>query len=101
MTSGPSTVRPSLELEPDRVDFRLVRGPVPHVVESFLLTDSEERTVLHWQGELGTDLCAFGRWWGHRVALAWERAVEASLESIANEAERRARIQPPPSLGAD
>ena len=45
---------------PHRIDFRLVRGPVPHVVESFLLTPREEGTVLRWQGELGTDLWALG-----------------------------------------
>jgi len=54
------------------------------VVESFLLTPSEEGTVLRWQGELGADLWALGRWWGHRVALAWEHAVDASFANIAN-----------------
>src|SRR5438034_969563 len=43
---------------PDRVDFRLVRGPVPHLVESFLLTPNGSATELRWQGELGTDLGA-------------------------------------------
>jgi hypothetical protein len=85
---------------PHRVDFRLVRGPVPHVVESFLLTPSDEGTVLRWQGELGTDLWALGRWWGHRVALAWEHAVDASFANIGNEAERRARTQASPSPGS-
>src|SRR5207247_6685285 len=41
---------------PERIDFRLVRGPVPHLVESFLLTPNEAGTELCWQGELGTDL---------------------------------------------
>ena len=40
---------------PDRIDFRLVRGPVPHLVESFLLTPTDAGTELRWQGELGTD----------------------------------------------
>jgi len=39
---------------PDRIDFRLVRDPVPHVVESFLLTAGDGGTELRWQGELGT-----------------------------------------------
>jgi hypothetical protein len=95
---GVTTTLETVRFErPDRVDFRLVRGPVPHVVESFLLTPSEEGTVLRWQGELGTDLWALGLWWGHRVALAWEHAVDASFASIANEAERRARNKPPAS----
>jgi hypothetical protein len=41
---GVTTTLETVRFErPDRVDFRLVRGPVPHVVESFLLTPSEER----------------------------------------------------------
>jgi len=27
---------------PGRVDFRLVRGPVPHVVEAFVLTEQPD-----------------------------------------------------------
>jgi hypothetical protein len=41
--------------------------------------------------KLGTDLWVVGSWWGDRVAAPWERTVAASLESIAVEAERRAR----------
>jgi hypothetical protein len=37
---------------PDRIDFRLVRGPVPHLVESFLLTSSDTGTSLLWQASL-------------------------------------------------
>ena len=75
---------------PDRIDFRLVRGPVPHLVESFLLTPNEGGTELRWQGELGTDLWAVGQWWGGRVAHAWTRAVQRSLRDLTSEAERRA-----------
>jgi hypothetical protein len=75
---------------PDRIDFRLVRGPVPHLTESFLLSPSDTGTQLRWQGELGTDLWALGEWWGGRVARAWSHAVEDSLHEIAAEAERRA-----------
>jgi hypothetical protein len=75
---------------PDRIDFRLVRGPVPHLVESFLLTRTSEGTELRWQGELGTDLWALGEWWGGRVARAWTHAVRGSMQEIAAEAERRA-----------
>ena len=45
---------------PDRVDFRLTRGPVPHVVEQFLLTTTADGTRLEYTGELGTDLWAVG-----------------------------------------
>jgi len=76
---------------PQRVDFRVVRGPVPHVVESFLLKTSEQGTRLTWRGELGTDFWAAGVWWGGRVARQWDRAVRASLAAITAEAERRAR----------
>lgn len=34
---------------PQRVDFRVVRGPVPHVVESFVLEPSGRGTRLTWQ----------------------------------------------------
>jgi hypothetical protein len=74
---------------PERVDFRVVRGPVPHVVESFVLEADGGRTTLTWEGELGTDFWALGAWWGDRVARAWEKAVRSSLDAIAAEAERR------------
>jgi hypothetical protein len=41
---------------PERVDFHLVRGPVPEVVECFALVADGEETVLHYVGHLGTDL---------------------------------------------
>ena len=75
---------------PGRIDFRLVRGPVPHVLESFLLEASDTGTELRWQGELGTDLWMVGEWWGRRVARTWTSAVQSSLHAIAAEAERRA-----------
>ncbi len=76
---------------PERIDFRLVRGPVPHVVEYFQLsTDATGGTELEYRGELGTDGWAIGAWWGRLVARAWERAVESSLAAVKAEAERRA-----------
>jgi hypothetical protein len=75
---------------PIRVDFRLVRGPVPHVVEEFVLSETGRgATRLEYIGELGTDLWALGAWWGRVVARAWERTVASSLESVKAEAERR------------
>jgi uncharacterized protein YndB with AHSA1/START domain len=77
---------------PHRIDFRLVRGPVPHVTETFLLDPVDgAQTRFVYSGELGADLWAAGRWWGDRVGRAWEAAVRRSLDGIAAEAERRAR----------
>ncbi|MFN2469160.1 MAG: SRPBCC family protein [Gaiellaceae bacterium] len=75
---------------PSRVAFRLVRGPVPHVVEQFELSEGEHGTELEYSGELGTDLWALGRWWGAIVARTWEAAVRSSLDGVKAEAERRA-----------
>lgn len=75
---------------PERIDFRLLRGPVPHVVEHFLLTaESEGVTQLDYHGEMGTDGWAIGAWWGRLVAHKWEAAVAATLASVKAEAERR------------
>jgi hypothetical protein len=76
---------------PHRVSFRLLRGPVPHVAETYELRAAPSGTAFAYGGELGTDLWALGSWWGDRVATQWERAVAASIDSIAAEAERRAR----------
>ena len=75
---------------PNRIDFRLVRGPVPHLRETFQLSPTDTGSELRWQGELGTDLWALGQWWGGRVATAWTHVVQASLREISAEAERRA-----------
>jgi Polyketide cyclase / dehydrase and lipid transport len=78
---------------PETVDFRLVRGPVPHVVERFALhPDGSDATRLEYTGELGADLWALGRWWADEVAAKWEATVRSSLERIKTEAERRARV---------
>jgi hypothetical protein len=76
---------------PNRIAFRLVRGPVPHVAEEFALTEHEGATRLEYSGELGTDFGAAGQWWAGRVAAAWEAAVRSSFAGIRTEAERRAR----------
>lgn len=75
---------------PERVDFRLVRGPVPHVVEQFLLSEHEAGTRLDYHGEIGADLWALGAWWADTVASRWERVVAESFASVKVEAERRA-----------
>jgi hypothetical protein len=76
---------------PERVHFRLVRGPVPHVVETFELREHDGKTELEYTGELGTDLWLAGQLWGAAVARTWEATVAASLEAIRVEAERRAK----------
>ncbi len=89
--SGVATTVETVVFErPERVTFRLVRGPVPHVSEAFTLRALEDGTELTWEGELGTDFWSLGEWWGERVARAWDRAVRASLDAVASEAERRA-----------
>jgi hypothetical protein len=75
---------------PHCISFRLVRGPVPHVSERFLLRETDAGTELEYAGELGTDLWSLGRWWGERVARRWEAAVRSSLDAVKAEAERRA-----------
>jgi hypothetical protein len=95
---------------PERVDFRLVRGPVPHVVEAFTLEEQPDGagTLLAYQGELAADLWRLGQWWGRLVAGRWEQTVATSLAAVKAEAERRAsragrwrssRDQPPPTTG--
>ncbi len=79
---------------PERVHFRLVRGPVPYVSEQFLLRENGEGTTLEYSGELGTDLWGFGRLYGRVVAHRWEAAVRGSLAAIKTEAERRATTRP-------
>lgn len=53
---------------PERIDFRVVRGPVPHVLESFVLAETDRGALLTWEGQLGTDFWGVGRLWGSRVA---------------------------------
>lgn len=73
-----------------RIDFRLLRGPVPHVVERFTLHDKDGTTRLDYTGELGTDFWGAGRWWGDKVGRKWEATVRASLQKVKAEAQRRA-----------
>jgi uncharacterized protein YndB with AHSA1/START domain len=53
---------------PHRISFRLARGPVPHVVETYRLREAPEGTEFVYSGELGTDLWRVGQWWGDLVA---------------------------------
>ena len=80
---------------PERVHFRLVRGPVPHVIEQFALHEAPDGTELEYVGELGTDLWALGQAWGAAVARTWVAAVESSLGAVKAEAERRSGATKP------
>jgi hypothetical protein len=73
---------------PERIDFRLVRGPVPQVTEAFRLTGQDGGTRVDYGGELGADLWALGQVWATTVAARWERTVRASLDAVRAEAER-------------
>lgn len=76
---------------PKQVSFRLVRGPVPYVTETFEFGDVDGVTELVYSGELGADLWKVGRWWANVVAKSWEQTVNGSLDGIKTESERRAR----------
>ncbi|WP_435057739.1 SRPBCC family protein [Streptomyces sp. bgisy060] len=77
---------------PGRIDFRLVRGPVPAVIESFRLTEHASGSRLEYEGGLGTDGWALGERWGRLVAARWEETVAASLSAVKKEAERRSAL---------
>ena len=75
---------------PERIRFRLVRGPVPHVVESYELSALDGGTRLVYSGELGADFWGLGALAADQAAPLWERTVADSLQLVAREAERRA-----------
>jgi hypothetical protein len=77
---------------PERIDFRLVRGPVPHVVEAFVLSEQTggAGTRLAYSGEIGADLWRLGERWSELVGRRWEQTVAGSLGAVKIEAERRA-----------
>jgi len=75
---------------PERISFRVLRGPVPHIVETYKLRETSEGTELTYSGELGTDLWRLGAWWGCQVAGVWEATVGGSLDGVRAESERRA-----------
>jgi hypothetical protein len=76
---------------PNRMGFRLLRGPVPHVIESFTFDETADGTRFSYSGELGTDLWWPGQAWGDLVARSWVHAVRDSMAAIKAESERRAR----------
>jgi Polyketide cyclase / dehydrase and lipid transport len=75
---------------PHTISFRLVRGPVPHVTETFDIQPIGTGTTFTYSGTMGCDLWALGAWWADQVAEKWEKTVETSLTSVREEAERLA-----------
>jgi hypothetical protein len=75
-------------VRPHTITFRLVRGPVPHVTETFDLRPSDGGTAFTYSGEMGADFWALGAWWADQVATKWEKTVAASLAAVKEEAER-------------
>ena len=76
---------------PNRMGFRLLRGPVPQVVETFAFDETADGTRFTYSGELGTDLWRLGQAWGDLVARSWVHAVCDSMAAIKTESERRAQ----------
>ena len=74
---------------PQLISFRLLRGPVPLVTETFELVSIDTGTRLTYTGELGTDLAWVGERWGDLVTHGWINAVQSSLDAIKTESERR------------
>lgn len=72
-----------------------MRGPVPFVVEQFVLRELEGGTLteLEYTGELGTDGWALGAAWGARVARRWEDVVARSLAELKSAAEDVAALK--------
>lgn len=91
------TVETVLLEPPNRISFRLVRGPVPLVTEVFDIQPTPEGTCVNYTGFLSTDLGRLGELWGDLVARSWIAAVEASLTAIRTEVERR---RPRPTTGS-
>jgi hypothetical protein len=78
---------------PHSISFRLVRGPVPYVAETYEFAEASTGTAFRYSGEIGADLWGLGRWWTDKVAIPWERAVAQSLDAIQSEAERRGSLR--------
>ena len=76
---------------PERISFRHLRGPVPHAVETFELSEHDGETELVYRGELGIDFWVFGRLAGRLwVTPTWLSIVEGHLAATKSAVEARA-----------
>lgn len=76
---------------PGRITFRLLRGPVPHVEEEFVLRDDGGSTEFRYEGRLAADFWVLGRIVGRFVAApTWTSVVRRHLEDVKRAAEERA-----------
>lgn len=78
---------------PSRIGFRLLRGPVARVEESFDFQPVDGSTRLTYSGTLGATLGPLSGWWATLSARKWESVVRATFGEIKAEAERRARVR--------
>lgn len=72
---------------PGRVEYRLIRGPVPMAAETYEIVASGGGTHVTYTGTIGTDLWAAGQIWGNLVARRWEAVVTSFLHDVRAEAE--------------
>jgi hypothetical protein len=86
-----TTVETVRFIRPERVEFRLLQGPVSHTTEHFHLREVEGGTEIEYAGELGVDLPLIASWYAKKVVPIWNRTVERSLEGVKASAEERAR----------
>lgn len=79
---------------PSLITFRLLQGPVPHVVEEFLLEERDSSTTLTYRGQMGADLWLPGSLYVRKlVKPIWEGTVSDTLEQIKQGAEKRAEAR--------
>ena len=79
---------------PERISFRHLRGPVPHAVETFELSERDGGTELVYRGELGIDFWVFGRLAGRLwVTPTWRSIVEQHLAATKSAVEARAEAR--------
>jgi hypothetical protein len=76
---------------PNRMGFRLLRGPVPHVIETFAFDETVDGTRLGYSGELGTDFGGSGRpgvTWSPAAGWTWSATLWPRSRPRANAAHR-------------
>jgi hypothetical protein len=79
---------------PGRISFRHLRGPVPHAVEAFELSERDGGTELVYTGELGIDFWLLGRLAGrYWVTPTWIGIVREHLDQVKTAAEARAEAR--------